>query len=385
MNDPFRPLRKSFREWRNARRLDREKGEYLRAFLERKLAVPGEQEIAAAIRARFPAVRAVAKGEMGIVAIYHDYGWEEGALRPALERFGKVMVYDWGDRYSSACGKRIRFRKEEMNRDMLAYVRRVVRENAVHVIFTYLSGWLVVPETVRALSSLGVPTANLALNDKEAFVGKIKGRLATGSRDICRHFGICWTSTRDAVEKYCVEGALPLYLPEGANPDLHRPYDLEKTIDVSFVGQCYGERPATIEKLRKAGFRVEAYGRGWPSGVLSTEQMVRVYSRSRINLGFGGVAGHKDTYCLKGRDFEVPMSGGLYLTRHCDELEMFYDVGREIVTYTDFDDLIGKIRWLLAHPADAEAIRKAGRERALKEHTWERRFDRLFRLMGLLE
>jgi spore maturation protein CgeB len=112
--------------------------------------------------------------------------------------------------------------------------------------------------------------------------------------------------------------------------------------------------------------------------------MVRLYSRSRINLGFGGVEGHGETYCLKGRDFEIPMSGGLYLTEYHPELERVYDVGTEIVAYRGFDDLKAKIRHLLAKPDEAEAIRRAGFRRARRDHTWEMRFERLFSLMNLV-
>jgi hypothetical protein len=64
--------------------------------------------------------------------------------------------------------------------------------------------------------------------------------------------------------------------------------------------------------FKNHGIEVEAFGFGWPNGSLSTREMVRKYSRSKINLGFGGVANLSDTYCLKGRDFEIPMSRGLY-------------------------------------------------------------------------
>ena len=37
-----------------------------------------------------------------------------------------------------------------------------------------------------------------------------------------------------------------------------------------------------------------------PRGHLSTEEMIKMYSKSKINLGFGGIAGHKNTFCLKG-------------------------------------------------------------------------------------
>jgi spore maturation protein CgeB len=77
------------------------------------------------------------------------------------------------------------------------------------------------------------------------------------------------------------------------------------------------------------------------------------------------------------------MSGGLYLTEYHPELETVYDVGKEIVVYRGFDDLVGTIRRILAHPGEAEAIRQAGRRRALTEHTWEKRFERIFSLMNL--
>jgi spore maturation protein CgeB len=225
---------------------------------------------------------------------------------------------------------------------------------------------------------------HFSLNDKEHFVGKVRGGLAFGSRDICRWFDLCWTSTEDALKKYCVEGALPVYLPEGANPELHRPLEQPKSIDVSFVGQCYGNRPETIRRLGAEGIRAEVFGDGWPNGPLSTEEMVRLYAKSRINLGFGGVEGHEETYCLKGRDFEIPMSGGLYLTEDHPELRGVYDLGKEIMAYRGFDDLLANIRHLLADPHKAEAIRQAGFRRARRDHTWEMRFERLFTLMGLI-
>lgn len=384
MNDPFRPYRKTFRAWRSLRRLEKEGEHYRREFDRRGLSVPCPEAIARAVKTRRPGLSPVSRGSLRILAIFHDYNWERTALLPALAKFGDVLHYDWRDKYDPG-KKRQGGLKEAMNRDLLGFARSSHRDRPFHCIFTYLSGEQVTPETVERLSDLGVPMVNLALNDKEAFVGRVRGGLAMGVRGIARHFDLCWTSTRDAVEKYCVEGATPLYLPEGANPEVHRPYEAEKTLDVSFVGQCYGNRPAAVNALREAGIRVEAFGPGWPSGPLSTQEMVLTYSRSRVNLGFGGVAGHKDTYCLKGRDFEVPMSGGLYLTEEHEELPRFFEVGKEIVTYRGIENLIEKVRMLLENPGEADAIRVAGRARALREHTWEMRFSKVLNLLGIID
>jgi spore maturation protein CgeB len=77
------------------------------------------------------------------------------------------------------------------------------------------------------------------------------------------------------------------------------------------------------------------------------------------------------------------MSGALYLTEHQAELAEYFSIGREMLTYTDRDDLLDKARFFLAHPESAERIRRAGHERALREHTWQHRFNELFDLLGL--
>src|SRR5512140_2749899 len=382
---PLRDFRRRLRSRGNQRRLDAEWKWYLSRFASLGLSVPDDEEIRSRVLSRFPGRIPCRKGALSILAVYHSYNWEEESLRPALRRFGDVFHYDWFGKSGSGNGRTDAAVRARMNEDLLKTVTTRAADRPFDMVFTYLSGEQAAPETVAALRGLGAPIVNLSLNDKEGFVGRVRDGAAMGVRDICRHFDLCWTSTRDAVEKYCVEGATPLYLPEGANPEVHRPYEAEKTLDVSFVGQCYGNRPAAVNALREAGIRVEAFGPGWPSGPLSTQEMVLTYSRSRVNLGFGGVAGHKDTYCLKGRDFEVPMSGGLYLTEEHEELPRFFEVGKEIVTYRGIENLIEKVRMLLENPGEADAIRVAGRARALREHTWEMRFSKVLNLLGIID
>ncbi|MDH3392626.1 MAG: glycosyltransferase [Desulfobulbaceae bacterium] len=385
MNDPFKKYRHRFRRWRNTRRLLRERLRYHDLFVKRDLVVPSETEIQQLCRQRLPNLQPKRKGGLRILAVFHHYNWEKDALLPPLEKFGTVRHYDWANEFDHQARGWHDGPKQAMNETLLRRVRDWKESEGVDVIFCYLSGEQVFPDTVRAMAAFGVPMVNLALNDKESFVGPSRGGSVIGARDICRHFHLCWTSTEDALEKYCVEGGVPILLPEGADPSVHHPYDVDRSFDVSFVGQRYGNRPQIIERLQSAGIAVEAFGYGWPNGPLSTDEMVRMYSRSKINLGFGGVDGLDETYCLKGRDFEIPMSGGLYLTEYHSELERCFRLGEEIVTYRNFDELVAVIRDLLANPVKADAIRQRGYQRALVEHTWEMRFGKVFRLLGVLE
>jgi spore maturation protein CgeB len=45
--------------------------------------------------------------------------------------------------------------------------------------------------------------------------------------------------------------------------------------------------------------------------------------------------------------------------------------------------LIDKSRYYLAHESERRAIAEAGQRRALRDHTWAKRFDGLFRILGI--
>jgi spore maturation protein CgeB len=72
------------------------------------------------------------------------------------------------------------------------------------------------------------------------------------------------------------------------------------------------------------------------------------------------------------------MAGGFYLTGWLEELEELYEVGREIECYRSSAELVDKARFYLRNEAARERVRRAGFERARRDHTWARRFDSLF-------
>jgi spore maturation protein CgeB len=123
-------------------------------------------------------------------------------------------------------------------------------------------------------------------------------------------------------------------------------------------------------------------------GILSDDELIKTYSRSKINLGFSSCGDtHQESeriLQIRLRDFEVPMSGGFYMVEYMEDLEEFYEVGKEVVCYTNREDLAEKIKYYLTHDREREAIRKAGHQRCLRDHTWQKRFEAAFKEMGLL-
>jgi hypothetical protein len=115
-------------------------------------------------------------------------------------------------------------------------------------------------------------------------------------------------------------------------------------------------------------------------GFAPWEALPRLFRSSLINLGFTDVYGgsRSKRRQIRLREFEVPMSGGFYLTQYTPEIDLYYEVGTEIEVWYDIADLCEKINYYIAHPEEAEAIRERGKQRALKDHTWENRFKLLF-------
>lgn len=318
-----------------------------------------------------------------IFAAFRHFNWEDYNLQPALEKLGEVIRYNWHPRFNQYDRRWHWGGKQRMNLEFLQTVHRAHQEQPIDIFFGYLSGRVVFPGVIRAIEMMGIPTLNIFLDDERKFYSSLEPTGFAGMVDIASAFTLCWTTTKEAVANYERVGARAIYLPPGANPDVFHPYDLSGDIDVCFVGQKYGRRPQIMAYLRERGINVQTFGRGWDSGEIPMEEMVKLFSRSKITLGIGTVGDSTDVVCIKGRDFEVPMSGGFYLTQYNPDLEEFYEIRTEIVCYDSLDDLVGKIRYYLTHPDEAEEIRQAGLHRARQEHTWVGRFRQAFVAMGI--
>lgn len=342
------------------------------------------------------------------------------------ETFEKV---DMDDPFQKAFITRNRLR---VSGELLRQVRTAHAEQPVDLFFSYFYDACVEPSAIDEIRRMGIVTVNWYCNGAHQ-LHKV--------REISPHYDWCLVPEKFRLNDYEAMGARPLYCQEAANPNIYHPYDLPQEFDVTFVGQAYGERPGYIRHLLDCGIDVRVWGYGWNGfvpdgpavaipltqrvsraarklftadgrqlllknlrgaagidrrvtlppdivgGPLNDEEMVKLFSRSKINLGFSScgethVSGERIVQ-VRLRDFEVPMSAGFYMVEYLEELEEFFSIGKEIVCYTGPEDLADKIRYYLAHDGERERIRRAGHERCLRDHSWQKRLTNAFRAMGL--
>ena len=121
---------------------------------------------------------------------------------------------------------------------------------------------------------------------------------------------------------------------------------------------------------------------------ITDENMVKLYSESKIDLGFLEVFDNHDPSTITKqhlhlREFEAPMCGALYFTNYCDELTEFYEPDKEVIVFRNEHELLEKINYYLANPKKADEIRQAGFNRALQCHTYQKRFSDLFEVLNI--
>ncbi len=237
------------------------------------------------------------------------------------------------------------------------------------------------------------------------------------SRHWAPFFSRAVTTSPQALEWYEKYGHKNIIKSEWAcNTKLYQPVSVEPDIDVSFVGQRKPPRAKIINQLKKSGIRVEAFGSGWPNGKISHEKMIEIFSRSKINLNLNPrpsllsprvlarIFLKKSINQLKfdlhlldnlraywhfqiphthARPFELAGCGAFVLSGYSKGIENYYREDKEMVFYRSNADLAHKIKYYLANESERSNIARAGYERTIKEHTYEKRFYDLFQALGL--
>lgn len=309
-----------------------------------------------------------------------NVNWEKAGLVDSWNQVLPYVHWDWGNDYDQYSSDWHSHGKPAYNRELLERVHQA-HKGGVDLFFSYLSGRWVYPETIEKIKDMGIYTINLGFDDRHSFWGQKESGQWTGTASIaaCYDLNLTLQDPRD-VQKYQRIGATALYTLPGGNEKAFYPVEaLTKDIPVSFIGQPYGIRREFMDLLLQNGIEFQGFGKGWPSGMIESEEMLKIYSRSLITLGFGYVGSSRTETGLKGRDFEIPLTGCAYMTTYNQQLAACFKDGEEILFYHNKRDFIEKISYYLERPEALLEIGRRGRERALSSHLWSSRWSALLK------
>ncbi len=327
------------------------------------------------------------KDKLCILWVGTSYDQDSAGIIQGLKKFGEVILFEsQPGLYEQVRPTGYNYRKirQENSQRLLLQVKESLEQGALHVVIGQMRAHAIEPRVLQIIREMGIIVVNISMDDRHAFQSqKIDGRWS-GPKGLIGSIDLTCTAAEECCLWYLVDNCPVIYLPEASDPQLFKPLAGPKLYDVCFVGTNYGIRNEVVTVLQKAGVKVAAFGKGWPNRRISTAEIPELFARSRIILGVGTIGHCKDFYALKMRDFDGPMSGSLYITHHNPDLEELFVIGKEIETYRTAKECVEKVLYYLRNPEKAESIGSAGRIRAERDHTWEKRFDKVLRTIGVI-
>ena len=250
------------------------------------------------------------------------------------------------------------------------------------------------PESINKIRQYGVKTAYWFVEDF---------RFMEYWKQIAGHFDYFFTIQKDDFFNELQQSGLNNYhyLPMAAFPNVHKTLKMNEEekkyygSDVSFVGAGYHNRRHFLSGLIDYDFKI--WGTDWDmhsklagfiqrSGSrVDTDEIVRIYNASRININLHSSSYHKGINpfgdFVNPRTFEIMSCGGFQLVDRRSGLDGLFEEGEEIVIFNDLNDLRQKIDYYLKNPEEAYRISEKGRNRVNTDHTYEKRMEEMLEVI----
>ena len=206
-------------------------------------------------------------------------------------------------------------------------------------------------------------------------------------------FTYCITTDKFSIYKYKSLGQNNVLYSQWGAINAHQVISAkEYKYDVSFIGGFHPYRKWFIDTLKKRGIKVEVFGNGWDNGPLSASDMNKLFSQTKINLNIGNSNSYDVQYLLshwkalplvfkskknasqiKARNFEIPYFNGFQLTDYVPSIEEYFDIGKEIVCYSNVDEAELLIKYYLHNEIKREQIKKDAHLKAYQQHGYKNR------------
>ena len=331
-----------------------------------------------------PPLPALTRGreKLETILFIGDCMWEQDSMFPEWRKFASVQSLD----LRPILQKHPESSPAEITARAIEEYARAPRSWEPDVILFYARPALLSEAAFASIRrEWKCPLLGMNLDDRAQFFPcKV---LASGDDDYGRwaaKFDVNLTNAYTSLDWYRRRGCVVRYFPPGfhleeqyreppARPDCDYPF--------SFLGSWKPERGVIIDELIRRGASISLFGKGWPKSQW-VEKAAPIFRRSQINLGIGFALASARITTTKGRDIECPGVGACYLTTYNWELPMLYEIGKEILCYRDVEELVEMYGYYVKRPEECLKIAQAAHRRCVAEHTWEKRFRKLFLELG---
>jgi hypothetical protein len=307
-----------------------------------------------------------------------DCMWEQSDLVPELARIAEVVVLDLRPKLNAKPGSQS---NAEVVTSAIRDFTGLRKGLAPDLILLYARPALLSQEAFELLRQhWSCPLFGMNLDDKfEFFPYGIFSGGVDNYQAWARNFELNLTNCLPATEWYRARGIPCVYCPPGFHlPDGSAgPTSLDFKYEFGFLGSRKPERVWIMEQLNALGVEIELWGSGWPNAKW-VKDPTAIFRNTQINLGIGFASPSRTLTTVKARDFECPGAGACYLTTYNWELSNLYELGKEILCYRSVEELVEMYAYYRKRPKACLEIAQAAWRRCRNEHTWEKRFRKIF-------
>jgi spore maturation protein CgeB len=287
--------------------------------------------------------------------------------------------------------------KEDLQIEIIETARRIKPD----LVFFILQKDQVDINTLKNLKEQGLFIVN--------FFGDDQWRFDNWSSKYASYFSACITTDKFSIDKYKNIGQNNIIRSQWASLESNVLYkNIDYKYDVSFIGGISPYRKWFVKELDKKGIKVHCFGNGWDNKRVSYEQMEEIFVTSKINLNISNstnydirylashikafltslrdvIKGGKNSSQTKARNFEIPAQGGFQLTDYVPSIEDYFNIGKELICYSDIDEAKELINYYLKHGEERERIKIAGIKKARKNHLFSHRIVEFMKRLEIIK
>jgi len=205
-----------------------------------------------------------------------------------------------------------------------------------------------------------------------------------------------------ALEKININCKKVITLPLACDESVHKRMKLsieeinKYKSDVSFIGVINHNRRKILEYICSGinigiwAPKVSIYGnflkespkiaKYYKGGPLPYIEVLKIINASKIILNIHGFSGESH-FDLPLRLFDTAGCGTFQLVEYSDTLEKYFEIGKEIICYSNKEELKELIEYYLTHDDERETIAKNAQKRVYKEHTYKHRMQELLNII----
>lgn len=205
--------------------------------------------------------------------------------------------------------------------------------------------------------------------------------------DLMLSYDVSFFVVEQMVNEMCKFGINAKFMRMGFDTTQYIFSGLEKKYNISFIGQfgyniVHTSRITYLDRICNKYNDIIIVGNGGNitnniaknyifRETLNSVEFARIVAMSKINFGLTDWGRFKQQDGYSDKVYQIMGFGGFLLYNYLPMLASDFIDGKEIVLYRDIDDCIDKIEFYLSHDSDRESITQSGKDRVLRDYTWD--------------